>query len=119
MWEDADAATVGLTRGLTRSAHAAPHTPAWATVVDVVLAMFWLGLALVSIRQSAGREGDDDHGSGRGAAVPDRQAWTAATRLAARWHRGRNRTGVRRIRFRTQGGDRMSAETASVHQSVA
>jgi len=76
MWPDVDTAAVGLTRGVARATHAAPHTPTWAIVVGiglgVLIAMFWRGLALVSNRQPPGREGDDDHGSGPGGGGPGR-----------------------------------------------
>jgi hypothetical protein len=77
MWQHVAAAAVGLTRAAARAAHAAPHTPTWAVVVGiglgVLLATFWLALALVSNRQPPGREGDDDHGSGPGGGGPRRQ----------------------------------------------
>jgi hypothetical protein len=76
MWQDVDAAAVGLTPTVARAAHAAPPTPTWAIVVGigvgVLLALFWLTLALVSHRQPPGREGDDDHGSGPGGGGPGR-----------------------------------------------
>jgi hypothetical protein len=76
MWQDTDAVAVGLTRVGARAAHTAPHTPTWAIVVGiglgVLLTLFWLGLALVSIRQPPGHEGDDDHGSGPGGGGPGR-----------------------------------------------
>jgi hypothetical protein len=76
MWHDADAAALGLTRVVARTAHAAPRTPAWAVAVGiglcVVLAMFWLGLVFLSYRRPPGREGDDDHGSGPGGGGPGR-----------------------------------------------
>jgi hypothetical protein len=77
MWQDMDAAAVGLTRAAAQAAHAAPHTPTWTVVVGiglgVLLAMFWLAFALVSNGQPPGCEGDDDHGSGPGGGGPGRR----------------------------------------------
>ena len=77
MWQHVDAAVVGLPRAVARAAHAAPHTPTWAIVagleVAVLVAMFWLAFALVGNRQPPGRESDDDHGSGPGGGGPRRR----------------------------------------------